>query len=158
MGRRHGLQFGSKKEAKGIGLLVLCQKFRQKSSSFGTRSPENDVKPSVHLSLKGKGFALSVVSHAVIDQYKGGHRLHDRHGPREDAWVVTAPSHQFGVAAFIVYCLLRLENRGRWLEGDPEIEFFAVGDSTLDPAERFDLVLTCPSAFSNRSLCSDPFR
>ena len=47
---------------------------------------------------------------------------------------MTAPPHQFGVVTFVVYRLLRFKHRGRWFEGNPEIEFFTVGNSALDPA------------------------
>jgi len=50
-----------------FGLMIFRDELRKNRSSFGMWSSENDMEPSVHLVLKGKGFALSVVSHSMVN-------------------------------------------------------------------------------------------
>ena len=76
--------------------------------------------------------ALRLVTHPVIDQYKGGHGLDDWHGTWHDARVMTPAAHELGFVTAGIDGALILNQCSSGLEGDSEDEFFAVADATLD--------------------------
>src|SRR5579863_5137551 len=76
--------------------------------------------------------ALRLLAKGVVNQNQRGHGFDHRHGAGQDTRIMPAAALQGGIMEMNVHGVLLMHDRGYWLEGDSEINGFAVGNAALN--------------------------